>query len=167
MKTKKYFIIILLFPIFTSCATIFSAKTNNIEVTTSNGQPATADIDGRKYNIYGPTEVKVGEMFNVENQFNTSTLTAENETSEGSIDIDKKINLNSLLNILLGVSSGAISSMTFGMGALMGILVTTSAVLIDAATGNLTKPEQNKYVIPMQEKTVDGNNAMPNTQSTK
>ena len=125
MKKTIYVLFVAASFLFTSCATILSGTKATITVSTSTGEPARAQVDGQSYYINGPTAVKVNRGFS------KSTITAENETSQGSVDVEKGFNAVSLGNILLGGIPG---------------------FAVDAATGALTKPKQSSYSIYMQPK---------------
>ncbi len=125
MKTKTYIIILMILPLFTSCATIFSGSKAKVTVSTSNGMPAQANVDGTSFYINGPTQIKV------KRGFSASTIKAENTTHQGTVQINKKFNATTLWNIVLGAIPG---------------------FAVDAATGAMMKPEQNSYVIFMQPK---------------
>ena len=113
--------------LLTSCATIISGTTAKVNVSTSDGEPAYANVDGQKYYINGPTEVKV------KRGYKKSVISAENEKSQGSVDVNKTFNPTTLWNILLGGIPG---------------------LAIDGATGAITKPSSSYYTIFMQPKDV-------------
>ncbi len=123
MNKLNYVALLLVLPFFTSCATILSGTKATVTVSTSTGEPARAQVDGENYYINGPTSVKVNRGFN------KSVITAENETSKGSVDVEKGFNAMSLGNILLGGIPGYV---------------------VDVATGAVTKPTESSYVIYMK-----------------
>lgn len=127
MEKNRYIVFLLLLPFLTSCASIISGTKANVTVSTSNGEPARASVDGENYYINGPTTVKV------KRGFKKSTITAENETSHGSVEVEKGFNPVAIGNILLGGIPG---------------------IAVDAATGAMTKPTQSSYVIYMQPKLI-------------
>lgn len=126
MKRLTYAALLSLIPLLlTSCATILSGTKATVTVSTSTGEPARANVDGESYYINGPTPVKVNRGFN------KSTIEAENETSKGSVDVEKGFNPVSLGNILLGGIPGYV---------------------VDAVTGAVTKPTESSYTIYMRPK---------------
>ena len=125
MKKNLYIVFLLFLPFLTSCASIISGTKASVTVSTSNGEPARANVDGENYYINGPTTVKV------KRGFKACTISVENETSHGSVDVEKKFNAVTLGNILLGGIPG---------------------FAVDAATGAITKPAQSSYVVYMQPK---------------
>lgn len=124
---KKQYIIVglLTLAIFTSCATIFSGTKAKVTVSTSNGEPATARVDGETFYINGPTPIKV------KRGFKKSVIEAESANATGSVEVGKKFNAMTLGNILIGGIPG---------------------LVVDGATGALTKPDNSSYVIHMQQR---------------
>ncbi len=88
-------------------------------------EPVSLSVDGKTYNnIYFPAQVRV------KRGFKKSTITASAPGyKSGSVDVNKKFNSMTLLNILWGGIPG---------------------MAIDAATGAMMKPEYNNYTIPME-----------------
>lgn len=125
MKKLSYATLLLLLPFFTSCATIISGTTAKVTVSTSNGEPARAQVDGETYYINGPTTVKV------KRGFQKSVIEAENETSKGYVDVEKGFNSTTLWNLLSGGLPGFI---------------------VDGVTGSMGKPTQSSYTIFMKPK---------------
>lgn len=111
--------------ILTSCATIISGTSAKVNVSTSDGEPAYANVDGQSFYINGPTKVKV------KRGYKESRITAENDKSSGSVEIKKSFNPTAIGNILLGGIPG---------------------LAIDGLTGALTKPLSKNYVIYMKPK---------------
>lgn len=124
---KKQYIIVglLTLAIFTSCATIFSGTKAKVTVSTSNGEPATARVDGETFYINGPTPIKV------KRGFKKSVIEAESANATGSVEVGKKFNAMTIGNILIGGIPG---------------------LVIDGATGAMTKPDNSSYVIHMQQR---------------
>ena len=127
MKRLLYIGLVLFVPILlVSCATILSGRQANVTVQTSTGEKAKATVDGETFFINGPTKIKV------DRGFKKSIITAENETSEGSVEVKKGFNPVTLGNILLG-----------------GVI----GLAVDGATGAMTKPKEKVYTIAMQPRT--------------
>ena len=122
---KVFFIGLVSLTILTSCATILSGTQAKITVATNTGEPANVKVDGRTYNISGPTLIEVNRGFK------PSKIVAENENSHGSVDVEKKFNGTTLWNLLLGGIPGFI---------------------IDGASGAMGKPITDMYTIYMQAK---------------
>lgn len=105
---------------FSSCATIFCGTKAQITFQSDIEEQATLTIDGRKYaNVTFPYTTKIRRGFN-ETIVKAEAPSYESET----IVIDKKFNPISIINLceILGWA-------------------------IDAATGAITKPENNFYQI--------------------
>ena len=122
MRKPSYVAIIAAACLFTSCASILSGTTAKVTVSTSTGEPARAQVDGEPYYINGPTTVKV------KRGYKKSVIEAENESTKGSVDVEKTFNPVTLVNILIGGIPGFI---------------------VDGVTGALTKPSRSSYVINM------------------
>ena len=123
---KKLFIPVLCLVVLSSCATIFNGSKARITVADDKvTTPVTLTVDGTKYpNILLPAKVKV------KRGFKDSQVTAEaTGYTPSTIQINKKFNSTTLLNIILGGIPG---------------------MAVDAATGAMMKPESKYYVLNMQ-----------------
>ncbi|MBR6439600.1 MAG: hypothetical protein IKS65_10570 [Bacteroidales bacterium] len=139
---KKVFIIgLALITILTSCATILSGTKAKVTVSTSTGEPATIRVDGRTYNVNGPTRIQVNRGFK------SSKIEAENANSYGSIDVNKKFNATTLWNLLLGGIPGFVVD---GVSGAMGKPVTDMYTIYMQAKNNQPKKEEPKKEEPKE-----------------
>ena len=137
---KKVFIIgLALITILTSCATILSGTKAKVTVSTSTGEPANIRVDGRTYNVNGPTRIEVNRGFRA------SKIEAENANSYGSIDVNKKFNGTTLWNLLLGGIPGFVID---GVSGAMGKPVTDMYTIYMQAKNNQPKKEEPKKEEP-------------------
>ncbi len=124
---KKVIGLFGLFVLLTSCASIFNGSKAKIVVDNAEPIPApvTMTVDGKQYaDIYLPAKVRI------KRGFKSSTITATaSGYSDGKVNVDKKFNSTTLLNILLGGIPG---------------------MAIDAATGAMMKPASNHYTMNMR-----------------
>ena len=141
---KKSIIFVLpLALFFTSCATIISGTTAKVNVSTSTGETAYANVDGKTYYISGPTKVKV------KRGYKATTIVAENTNSKGSVEVKKSFNPTSIANILIGGLPG---------------------LAVDGLTGAITKPSSNSYTIfmhPKNEQQSQANKQEPTERVTR
>ncbi len=120
---KKLFIGALIALAATSCATILSGSTAKITLVSPDVDRADVAVDGNYYrDLQFPAQIEVSRGFD------SSLITVSTETKEGMASVKKGFNEISLFNILLGGLPG---------------------FLIDAATGSITKPTQDTYIIYM------------------
>ena len=123
---KKAFSFLGLFLLMTSCASIFNGS--KAKITVDNAEPLSSPVvmtvDGEQYtDIYLPAKVRI------KRGFKPSTITATAQGySDGKVNVDKKFNSTTLLNILWGGIPG---------------------LAIDAATGAMMKPSKNHYTMNM------------------
>lgn len=128
IKMKKTLLISLVLSVMLmSCATIFSGTKAKVTVSTNAGEPVNLTVDGKQtyYNVMGPTDVKVRRGYK------KSTIKAESENKYGYVELSKKFNSTSLLNILLGGIPG---------------------LAIDGISGAITEPNTKEVTIYMQAK---------------
>lgn len=138
IKMKKTLLISLVLSVMLmSCATIFSGTKARVTVSTNAGEPVNLTVDGKQtyYNVMGPTDVKVRRGYK------KSTIKAESENKYGYVELSKKFNSTSLLNILLGGIPG---------------------LAIDGISGAITEPNTKAVTIYMQAK-----NNQPETKPKK
>ena len=120
---KKLFLGALVALVSTSCATIFSGTRATIVLTSPDARNVDLTVDNTQYGtVTLPTQIEVRRGFS------PSLIVARTENREGITTVHKTFNPIALLNILLGGVPGAI---------------------IDCATGAVTKPEMDTYIIQL------------------
>lgn len=118
---KRPFIIVVAAFAFSSCATIFSGTTAQVTVTSPDAQRVELIVDGQQYG-----EVTLPTQVTVKRGFSSSSIKAIANGYEGEAIVRKTFNEVGLVNILLGGIPG---------------------LIVDCATGAITKPDMASYTI--------------------
>lgn len=124
---KKLFLGALIALTSTSCATILSGTRATIVLSSPDARNVNLIVDDTQYGT-----VTLPVQIEVRRGFNATHIIAQTEDREGYTTVHKTFNPVSLLNILLGGVPGAV---------------------IDCATGAVTKPEMDNYIILLNQHT--------------
>lgn len=119
--SKRVILLACLVFIVSSCATIISGTRATITVTSPDARRVDLTVDDAYYgNVQLPMQV------DIKRGFNASLIIARTHNQEGMAKVSKTFNPIGLLNILLGGIPG---------------------LIVDCATGAITKPEMDSYII--------------------